>query len=440
MDVEAVVLGEFTNAGKFHVRYGKRTVTFIDIDFLHNGVPRMELKAKWKSRLFEEPQFEESNDLNKTLEEILSRLNICSKEYKLRQYDHEVKGLSVIKPLVGDENDSPSDACISLLEYGSREGLIFAEGINPNYSDIDTYHMAASVIDEAIRRIIAVGGELPTRDNLFYGLDNFCWNISTLKNEDGEFKLAQLVRANKALSEYCLAFGIPCISGKDSMKNVWKVRETDEGKEVEKVISIPPTLMFSTRAKIKDVGKAVTMEVKSPGDLLYVIGETFDETGGSEYYHFIGERLTGQGYIGNKVPKVNSERAKEIYSKMSKATEKELINSIHTPTLGGLGIAFALTALAGGYGLNIDLKKVPCLGVDRNDILLFSESNSRFVVTVSKERKREFERLMDGVKFAEVGVVTRQPYLKIKGFDGKYAINADIRKLKKVWKNVLKGV
>ncbi len=440
MDVEAVVLGGFTNTGKFHVRYGKRAVAFIDIGFLHNGVPRMDLKAKWKSRLFEEPKFEEPNDLNMTLEEMLSRLNICSKEYKLRQYDHEVKGLSVIKPLVGNENDTPSDACISLLEYGSREGLVFAEGINPNYSDIDTYHMAASVIDEAIRRIIAVGGKLPTRDNLFYGLDNFCWNISSLKNEDGEFKLAQLVRANKALSEYCLAFGIPCISGKDSMKNVWKVKETDGGKEVEKIISIPPTLMFSTRAKIEDVGKAVTMEVKSPGDLLYVIGETFDETGGSEYYHFIGERITGQGYIGNKVPKVNSERAKEIYSKMSKATEKELVNSIHTPTLGGLGIAFALTALAGGYGLNIDLKKVPRLGVGRNDILLFSESNSRFVVTVSKKRKREFKRLMDGVKFEEVGVVTRHPYLKIKGLDGKYVINADIRKLKKIWKNVLKGV
>ena len=440
MDVEATVLGCFTDSGKFHIRYGKKTVAYLDIGFLHNGVPRMRLKAVWKKMSNSEPEFAEPKDLEKILEEMLPRLNICSKEFKIRQYDHEVKGLSVVKLLVGKGSDIPSDATAFYVEYGGKEGLILAEGINPNYSEIDTYDMVASVIDEAIRRVIAAGGKLPNGENVLYGLDNFCWNISSLDNEDGRYKLAQLVRANKALADCCLAFGVPCISGKDSMKNVWKVSEFVDGKEVEKVVSIPPTLMFSVRAKISDVKKLVTMDVKNPGDLVYVVGETFNETGGSEYYHYMGEKMTGRAYVGQKVPKVDLKKAKEIYNKISETTEKELANSIHTPTLGGLGVAFALTGLAGGLGLEVDLRKIPRSGIQRDDILLFSESNSRFIVTVPKNRKREFEKVMRGVKFARVGTVSSSPNLKIKGLNGSCIIDSDIKRLKGVWKKTLEGI
>ncbi len=302
--VEATVLGEFENTGKFFVTYGSNIVAYLDMDFLYDGFPEMELEAKWKSQINEEPRFGKPKDLNRSLEEMLARLNVCSKEYKLRQYDHEVKARSIVKPLVGRDRDVPSDATVSLLDYGGKEGLIVSHGINPFYSEIDTYHMVASAIDEAIRRIIAVGGKLPRDDQVMYGLDNFCWNLSSLDSEDAKYKLGQLVRANKALADYCTAFGLPCISGKDSMKNVWRMKVNSKGKKVEKVISISPTFLFSARAKIKDVGKAVTMDAKKEGDLVYIVGETYDELGASEYFSYMGEKLGRERlkFIGNKVP------------------------------------------------------------------------------------------------------------------------------------------
>ncbi len=273
-DVEATILGRFTDSGKFHIRYGGKTVAYLDLEFMHEGVPQKELTAVWKQPQHVEPEFEQPEDLTGVLKSMLARLGICSTERKLRQYDHEVKGLSIVKPLVGKEHDMPSDATISLLELGSREGLIFAEGLNPHYSDIDTYHMAASAMDEAVRRVIAVGGKLPDAETPFAALDNFCWcdPEQSEKTPDGDYKLAQLVRACKALYDYAKAFGLPFISGKDSMKNDSIINDVKT--------SIPPTLMVTAVAKMRDVGKAVTMDVKAPGDLVYVVGETLDELGG----------------------------------------------------------------------------------------------------------------------------------------------------------------
>jgi len=281
---------------------------------------------------------------------------------------------------------------------------------------------------------------LPSKETVFYGLDNFCWNISSLDSQDGYYKLAQLVRANKALADYCLAFNIPCISGKDSMKNVWKMKEVVDGKEVEKTVSIPPTLMFSARAKIKDVRKAVTMDVKRIGDLVYVVGETFDELGGSEYYAYMSEEERRERYVGCKVPKVDAERAKRIYRSISEATEKEILHSAHTPTIGGLGIALAQSAFAGGYGMEIDLRKVPYSGEKRDDYILFSESNSRFAVTVPPERKEVFEKIMDGNVYSEIGIVTGDNRLKIKGLNGKPLIDSNLDHLRAVWKKTLGGL
>jgi phosphoribosylformylglycinamidine synthase len=299
--------------------------------------------------------------------------------------------------------------------------------------------MVASVMDEAIRRIIAAGGKLPSKDNVFYGLDNFCWNISSLTSEDGEFKLAQLVRANKALSDYCKAFGVPCISGKDSMKNVWRTQTTVNGKKVEKLVSVPPTLLFSARAKMEDISKAVTMDVKKEGEIVYIIGETYDELGASEYFSYMGEKLN-ERKTGNAIPKVDAAKAQKIYSALSNATEKGLVSSIHTPTLGGLGIALAQSAFAGGYGMEIDLRKVPYQGQAREDYILFSQSNSRFVATILPENQKAFEKTMGQNVFAKIGVVTVDKSLKIYGLKGERIINSDINSLKSAWKKTLDGI
>jgi len=234
MDVEATVLGKFTRSGFFHVLYGGKTVAYLNMEFLHDGVPQMKLQARWVAPQHKEPHLMPVKDMGAELQKMLARLNICSKESVVRQYDHEVQGGSVIKPLVGAYNDGPSDAAVIRPLLDSLEGVVVAHGICPRYSDIDTYAMTACAIDEAIRNAVAVGADI---DRLA-GLDNFCWcdPVPSEKTPDGEYKLAQLVRANQAIYDYTTVFGVPCISGKDSMKNDYQIGRTK--------ISIPPTVLF----------------------------------------------------------------------------------------------------------------------------------------------------------------------------------------------------
>ena len=421
MDVEATVLGEFTDSGKFHVLYDGKAVAYLDMNFLHGGLPKMELRARWQRKVNPEPQFNRPPDLAADLRRILSRYNVCSKESVIRQYDHEVQGGSVIKPLVGVLSDGPSDAAVLRPLLESWEGVAISSGICPRYSDIDTYHMMACAIDEAIRNNIAVGGNLKH----MAGLDNFCWcdPVQSEKTPDGEYKLAQLVRANMALYHYTTAFGVPCISGKDSMKNDYLIGTTK--------ISIPPTVLFSVASVIPDVRKCATMDAKRAGDRVYVLGETFNEMGASEYFASLG-------FLGNQVPQVNAKRAKALYEALSRAIERGLVASCHDCSDGGLGVALAETAFAGALGMEVDLRKVPCSGVDRNEVLLFSESQSRFVVTVSPENQAAFEDCLERNAFAEVGKVVHGTDFTVIGLNGEVVVRADIRGLKDAWQQPLR--
>jgi len=300
------------------------------------------------------------------------------------------------------------------------EGVVVSHGICPRYGDIDTYHMTACAIDEALRNYIAVGGSLKRAA----GLDNFCWcdPVKSDKTPDGEYKLAQLVRANMALYDYTTCFGIPCISGKDSMKNDYRIGDNK--------ISIPPTVLFSIMGKIEDVRKAVTMDVKQAGDLVYIVGETFDELGGSEYYAMRGD-------VGNRVPRVDGPRAKKMYLALNKVVDSGLIASCHDCSDGGMGVALAECSFAGGLGMEIDLRAVPTGGIVRNDTLFYSESASRFIVTVSTHLKGEFEKVMKGNTIAEIGRVVEDSVFKVVGLEGKVMVDADIYELKQAWKSPL---
>ena len=420
MNVEATVLGTFTDSGVFHVRYGEQTVAYLDMTFLHDGLPKMRLNARWVPPRHAEPDFPEPDDMGGALKEMLSRLNICSKESVVRQYDHEVQGGSTVKPLVGVANDGPSDAAVIRPILDSFEGVVVANGICPRYSDIDTYHMAACAIDEAVRNAIAVGGSL----DRMAGIDNFCWcdPVESEKTPDGRYKLAQLVRANRALYDYTTAYRVPCISGKDSMKNDYIIGETK--------ISIPPTLLFSTMGKIDDVRKAVTMDAKRPGDLVYVLGETRAELGGSEWFAM-------HGFIGNAVPKVDAQKAKKLYRALSEATGRGLVASCHDCSDGGLGVALAEVAFSGGLGMDISLSLVPREEIKRNDSLLFSESQSRFVVTVSPEAQEAFEGIMAGSPVACIGKVISGGTFRVAGVNGETIMEEVIGSLKEAWQNPL---
>ena len=420
MDVEATALGSFTDTKKFHVLYQGKTVAYLDMDFLHSGLPKMELRAKWTRPVHEEPDFPEPKNLTSSLKEMLSRLNICSKESMIRQYDHEVQGGSVIKPLVGRFNDGPSDAAVWRPILSSFEGIVVSNGICPRYGDLDAYDMVACAVDEAIRNNVAVGGN-PDR---IAGLDNFCWPdpVQSEKTPDGEYKLAQLVRANQALYNYCKAFGVPLISGKDSMKNDTFIGGTK--------ISIPPTVLISALGKIDDVRKAITMDAKRPGDLVYVLGETFEELGGSEYY-------ASKGFIGNQGPRVDAKKARLLYKKLYTAIQRGLVRSCHDCSDGGLGVALAEIAFAGGFGMEIELKKVPYSGSSRNDLILFSESQSRFVVTLHPSKKKAFETLLGDATYGKIGVVSDDEIFRVVGLDGKKIIKANIYDLKEAWQKPL---
>ena len=418
MDVEATVLGTFTDSGKFHCIYDGKTVAWLDLDFVHDGVPRLHLEAEWTPPNHEEPDIEMPQDLGNTLKSMLRRWNICSKEYVVRQYDHEVQGGSVIKPMVGVQADGPSDAAVIRSDLNSFSGLVVAHGLCPRYSDIDTFHMAMCAVDEAVRNAICVGANM---DHLA-GLDNFCWcdPVESEKTPDGKYKLAQLVRANQGLYQICTTFGVPCISGKDSMKNDCIIGGVK--------ISIPPTLLFSVVGRIDDVRNCQTMDAKNPGDLVYIVGNTYNELGGSEYYAMFNA-------VGNSIPQVRPEEAKTTYICLSRAIREGLVASCHDCSDGGLGVCLAETAFSGGLGMTVDISRIPGEQI-RPDLLLFSESQSRFVVTVSKDMQRDFESVMSGVSLELIGEVNDSEMLSIE-HKGEKIILENVASLKQAWQSPL---
>ena len=420
MGVESTVLGQFNDSGMYHCLYDGKTVAYLDMDFIHDGVPQLELKAVWQPPEHEEPDFPQPEDLGQELKNLLSAFDICSKEYVVRQYDHEVQGGSVVKPLTGAMNDGPSDAAVLRPDLDRLEGLVISHGVCPRYSDIDTYHMVCAAVDEAVRNAICTGASFRGMS----GLDNFCWcdPVQSEKTPDGHYKLAQLVRANKALYDICTAFQIPCISGKDSMKNDAKIGGVK--------ISIPPTLLFSLIARINDIRKAVTMDVKRAGDLVFIVGATYPELGASEYFR-------NRGFIGNTIPKVRIKEAAQSYEKLSLAISQGIVSSCHDCSDGGLGVCLAEKAFSGNLGMDIDLSAVPAQGIDRIDFLLFSESQSRIVLTVSPEKRKDFEDKMHGTVCACIGEVTDTNRLKFI-FDGKTVLSEEITDLKEAWQKPLR--
>ncbi len=414
-NVEASVIGEFTGSNRLQLYYRDDLVCDLDMDFLHDGLPEIEKKAIFVQPRHKEPRFSCPRDLTSALLDLLARYDICSKEWVIRQYDHEVQGGSVLKPLVGLHNDGPSDAAVIKPLLDSSRGIIVSNGINFRYGFIDPYWMAASCIDEALRQIIAVGGSLKE----VALLDNFCWG-----NPDKPDRLGSLVRAAYACYDIAKGFGVPFISGKDSLNNEYTVKH--------KSLAIPGTLLISAMAIMEDIDKTVSMYAKEAGDLIYVVGTTFDELGGSHYYDLFS-------FIGNAVPRVNTKQAHSIFTALSQASGSGLTKAMHDCSEGGLGVSAAEMAFSGGLGMDLFLSEAPYKGVaKRNDFILFSESNSRFIVEVEKTKQKRFEEAMKGLPFGLIGCVSKSKDFKVFGLDGKPCVKADIARLKESWQKPLR--
>ena len=430
-EVEATAVGTFTDSGAFVVRYGDEIVAHLPISFLHDGCPQLQLESEWKPPEHNPIIFPPPN--HKLMGEILLRLmarpNVASKEWWVRSYDHEVIAQTVIKPFCGTNQDAPSDAAVIAPIQGKTQGTVISNGIVPRYSDIDAYAMAAASIDEALRNAVCVGVDL----DLIAGLDNFCWPdpVESAKTPDGRYKLAQLVRANRALDEVCRAYNLPCISGKDSMKN-------DATLGGEK-ISVPPTLLFSLIGNHSDVRKAVSSDFKDAGDLIYLVGETYQELGASELAFMLRDESNGKSGIGGQVPKINTTRNLSLYRSLTEAMSKELVSSAHDCSDAGLAAAVAECCFGCDSGVDLDISDMFNADINLDNWgALFGESLGRILVSVKPDSSETFEKSMQGNECNYLGKVIAGDKISITNSNVQI-LTASMSELKNSWKSTLNG-
>ncbi len=370
--VEATVIGTYTDSGRANVSWHGETIMDLSMDFLHDGIPETPLVTTFTRGGTAEPKLADKADYGPDLLAMTARLNICSKEFIATQYDHEVQAGSVLKPLQGPGRVY-AETSITKPVLKSPKGVILSQALFPRYSDIDTAAMAAAGLDMAVRNIIAAGGDIKHTALL----DNFCWCSS-----DEPERLGQLKRAVETIYTLAVQYETPFISGKDSMFNDFKGYDS-AGKAIK--VSAPPTLLISSIGVIDDVKKSVSMAPKAAGDLVYLLGATKDELGGSEYYDHLG-------HLGSNVPETDGHQNLRLYKLLGRATRDRLIASAYAVGLGGLGVALAKKAIAGRTGLDITL---PSSGLSKA-AMLFSESTGRVVVTVAPQNRKEFERNFKG--------------------------------------------
>ncbi len=430
LDVPATELGVFSGDGCLRLYDGERLVGQLATKFLHEGIPQRRLTAVWTPPVPAEPDWPCPPDLTGDLLALLALPETRSKEDIVRRYDHEVQGGSVVKPLVGPKELGPSDAAVlapldalrvtqtskvlETFEVLPQKGVALSVGINPAYGLLDPYAMAWAAVDEAVRNCVAVGAD-PDRLAL---LDNFCWGNPTLPD-----RLGSLVRCAQGCYDAAVAYGAPFISGKDSLNNEYT------GADGQKH-AIPGTLLISAVGLVPDVTRTFTSDLKQPGNLLYVVGLTKHELGGSTYYR-------RHEVAGGQVPQP-PQQGLDIFRALHRAMAEGLVRACHDCSEGGLAVAAAEMALGGGLGLEVNLGNVPhAPDVDRADTLAFSESLARFIVEVKPDDAPAFEAMMAGLPVAQVGSVRGDERVVFNDLDGQSVIETNLKALEHAWRGHL---
>ena len=414
--VEATIIGRFEPTGRLVLKYQDNVVADLPMELLHDGRPPVVREARYTPPTTAPQSIPQRDDCTYDLLRILGSLNIASKQWIIRQYDHEVKSGSVIKPLVGKASDGPSDAAVVCPVIDSQKALVISCGMNPHFGDFDTYHMAASAIDEAVRNCVAVGAD-PKKIAI---LDNFCWGDCE-KPET----LGSLVRAALACHDLSLALGTPFISGKDSLNNEFSYFDESGAKQT---IAIPPSLLISAMGQMDDASGAVTMDLKAADNPVYLVGTTKNELGGS-HFALINELAGGQ------VPIVDAEGAPAVFNALHAAIKSGTVAACHDLSEGGLAVAAAEMAFAAGLGLELSLDAVD-LAEGGPVAKLFSESNTRFLVEVKADKAADFEQAMQQVACVQLGRSTADDKLTITA-DGQTMIDAKLDDLKQAWQQPL---
>ncbi|MBN1429723.1 MAG: phosphoribosylformylglycinamidine synthase subunit PurL [Anaerolineae bacterium] len=423
-DIEGVCIGEFEASGRFHLSFDGKLVGDLSAEFLHEGDPTLYLDAEWSPPA---PKKLDLADINSDPSEILLKLlahpNIRSKEAVVRRYDHEVQAGTIVKPMVGVDNHGPGDATVlspldtmgSIRGESWPKGASLAVGICPSYGDIDPYAMAWAAIDETMRNLVAVGTD-PDQVAL---LDNFCWGSPNLPD-----RLGSLVRCSQGCYDAAIAYGAPFVSGKDSLNNEFAVQ--GGGRQ-----AIPGTLLISGLGIVPDVSKTVTMSLKHAGNLLYIVGDTRDELGGSHY-------AIVQGLTGGQVPQPVLDAMSTLRA-VYQAIRAGTVQACHDCSEGGIGVALAEMCLAGRLGAEIRLANVPqSTPIQETDVLLFSESISRFIIEVRPEDKDAFDKVMASIPHNVIGMVSDEPALRIDGLQGK-SMHVPVDTLEHAWRDIPTG-
>ena len=409
---EATVLGRFTADNRLVVKWQGATHADLDLHFLHKGLPGRVRDAVYVAPSLREPSLPPEADFGKALLAVLGDYGVCSKEWIIRQYDHEVQAASAGKPLCGRAEDGPSDAAVLAPKLGSRRGLVLGNGLNPRYSRIDPAAMAECALDEAMRNIVAAGGD----PDYTVILDNYCWG-----NTRDPQALGELVRATEAVCALATHYRTPFVSGKDSLHNEFRAGD--------RTIRIPGCILVTAMSVIPDVARTLTTDSKCPGSLLVLVGLTKDELGGSVYYKT-------KGQLGLHAPRVDKDLGKSVLHGVHRAHGARCLLSAHDLSEGGLGASVAEMCIGGKLGARLDLQKVTATGALRPEQLLFSESQSRFLLEVPPDRLDDLRANLPQVPFAVVGEVTKEPVLVIQ-HGGKDLAKLTVAELEFAWKRPL---
>jgi phosphoribosylformylglycinamidine synthase len=444
-NVEVTNIGEFNDKGYFEVLNDGTTVALLDLEFLHDGCPVLTLEAQWSPAQITMKTGKQPEHLGRVLLQLLKHPNICSRESVIRQYDHEVKGQSVIKPLMGPSQKAPCDAAVLLPrltpDLDRSPALAVSNGLCPRLSEHDTYLMAQCAVDEAVRNAVCVGADPDTLSLL----DNFCWPdpVFSDSNPQGKRYLAELVRCCQGLYEAVLAFGAPLISGKDSMKNNF-----DDG---NLKLAIPPTLLVSCMGRVPEARFARSMEFKKAGDLIYILSAGVLGLAASHYEEF-------NGWQSIMLPELDLDRAPTMYRRLHIAIKSGWIRSAHDVSEGGLAVAVAESIIGSKLGASLDIGEYHQYLSDlykergtqafrswdfvtRADSLLFGEGPGHIVVSIDKANQAEFERHFEGLTVIKIGEVVNEQMLTI--IDGelpgseKELITLSSQALKTAWETPL---
>ncbi len=414
-NVESTILGHFTDDKKLKIFYEDKLICDIDMEFLHDGLPDSTIYGTWVSEKANEPDLSEKISVS-LLKKILAHGNVCSKEPIIRLYDHEVQGGLALNPYSGINLDGPNNASIQEIILGSKKGIAISHGFNPVYNLIDPYHGACAAIDEAVRNLVAAG----VNPKHIVLIDNFITGVPDEKI------IGQLDRMADAAYEISCEWKMPFVSGKDSLSSTYKYPD-------KRTITIPPVLCISAFAPVYNITKTISSDFKKEGNLIYIIGETLKELGGSIYYDIHGE-------LGSSVPIVNPKTALKIFNSIHKIISNGFAVSCHDLSEGGLSVSLLEMCFGGDCGAEIDIFSIPRpANLNKINEILFSESCSRFLIEVQPNKKKYVENILKNLPFACLGRVLKDKTLNIKSAKNEI-LSYDINTLKKAWQKPMKEI